>query len=386
MCIRDSTNAQQFEAGKIIDSLSIDKHKTETFTLYLPSTYNSKRAFPIVFIFSPSGNGKRGVETFIKSAEVSEFILVCSNNARNGSLTQNLNIAQRLFNHVFSNFNILENRIYLAGFSGGARLATAIASASNQIEGVIACGAGFISDPNYMPADPNFSYVGLCGERDINYREMFDVKKYLDQLNFHNTLFIFDGKHQWPTDEQLLLAFNWLEMEAIRKGHTTKSLHEIRELYSMDLSKATTMEKNNQLLIASQHFDRIINTYHSYFNLDTVRQRLLNLEKSKDYSNSLKNRNKAFEKEEELNLYFSKRFDEDYSEPNKNNLKWWAREFGKIDKRKLKSNTQIIKMYERVRFKIFVTAYTISNQSNSNMSQEQKEFCKSLISLVQSKH
>lgn len=380
------TSAQQFEAGKIIDSLSVGYNQSETFTLYLPSSFILKKEYPIVFIFSPTGNGRMGVETFIETAEVYEYILICSNSSQNGSLERNLNIAQRLFNHVFSNFNILQNRVYLAGFSGGARLATAIASTSKQIEGVIACGAGFIPNPNYMPSDPIFSYASICGERDMNYREMFDVKNYLDQLNFHNALFIFDGKHQWPTNKQLLLAFNWLEMEAIRKGHTTKSQHEIQQCYSMDLNKATTLEKNKQLLIASHHYDRILKTYHAYFNLDTVSQKNLDLKKSKDFSNKLKNRNKAFKKEENLNLCFSNRFDKDYSKPHKNSLKWWTRKFSKMDKQKLKSNTQIHKMYERVRFKIFVTAYTILNQRNSQMTQEQLQFCKSLISLVQSEY
>jgi len=135
-CFCFVSNAQQFETGRVIDSLSVANSDKETFTLYLPTTYNINEASPILFIFSPSGNGKSGVKAFVKSAEAYNHILICSNNSRNGSLERNLNIAQRLFNHAFSNFNILENRIYLAGFSGGARLATAIASVSSQIEGV----------------------------------------------------------------------------------------------------------------------------------------------------------------------------------------------------------------------------------------------------------
>jgi len=365
--------------------LSVDNSDNETFTLYLPTTYDSKKAAPILFIFSPSGNGKKAVKTFIQSAEVYNHILICSNNSRNGSLERNLNIAQRLFNHAFSNFSILENRIYLAGFSGGARLATAIASVSNQIEGVISCGAGFISAPNYLPSKPTFSYAGLCGDRDMNYREMFDVKTYLDQLTLNNALFIFDGKHQWPPNEQLLLAFNWLEMEAIKKGHITKSKEEIQQRYLDDFNIAQTIEKNNQLLIASLHYDRILSSYDSFIDLDTVRQQLSTIKKSKKYSKSLKDRKRAFEKESVLNAFFLNRFDKDYQKPHKKSLDWWGKEFDKIEKQKAKANIQIVKMYERVLFNIFVTAYSVSNQDNSNISQAQRLFTESLISLVQSK-
>lgn len=59
--------------------------------------------------------------------------------------------------------------------------------------------------------------------------------------------------------------------------------------------------------------------------------------------------------------------------------------FEKIEKKEAKANVQVIKMSERVLFIIFVTAYSISNRDNLTMSQEQRLFCDSLISLVQSK-
>ena len=195
--------------------MSVPNSEEETFTLYLPTTYHPEEGSPILFIFSPSGNGKKGVKTFIKTAEAYNHILICSNNSRNGPLDQNLLITQHLFNHVFSEFKIFENRIYLAGFSGGARLAAGIASATTQVEGVIAYGAGLIPSPNYMPSKKNFSYIGICGDRDMNYQEMFDVQAYLDNLKIPNSLISFDGNHRWPPNEQLLMAFNWLEIEAI---------------------------------------------------------------------------------------------------------------------------------------------------------------------------
>lgn len=376
------SHAQPFETGKIIDSLAVGNSDTETFALYLPSTYDAHTLSPIVFIFSPSGNGKNGVKTFIKSAEAYNHILICSNNSQNGSIELNLNIAQRLFDHVFSNFNILENRIYLAGFSGGSRLATAIASSSNQIEGVIACGAGFISSPSYIPSKQSFSYAGLCGERDMNYQEMLDVRSYLNHAKIHNTLFSFDGNHQWPPDEQLLMAFNWLEIEAIKKGNVKKSKDSIKERYLNDFKRVKILEKKNQPLIVSEHYERILNTYGSFFNLDSISQKLQNTKKSKHYSKTLKDRKKAFEKEDILTSLFLDRFDKTYYNQKKPNMKWWHRELEKLKKQEVKANAQIIKMHERVRFKIFVAAYMKSLKDTTNMSQQQRDFCTSIISLL----
>ena len=385
-CFSCVLQAQEYETGKVIDSLPVANSDKETFALYLPTSYQSNKALPILFVFSPSGNGKNGVKAFVKSAEAYNYILIGSNNSRNGLVEQNLNIAERLINHTLSNFPILENRIYLAGFSGGARLATAIASISNQVEGVIACGAGFISMPSYMPSLPSFSYAGLCGNQDMNYQEMLAVKSYLERLNFQHTLFTFDGKHQWPPSEQLLMAFNWFEIEASKKGYIKKSEREIRAHYLNDLSSAKTIAKNNQPLIASEHYNRILTTYSSFFELDTVRQTLQAIEKSKNYSNTLQARKKAFEKENILNTSFLNRFDKDLKNPKKTSLKWWDKEFEKMKKQAAKANGQTIEMHERVRFKILATVYiTLFNPENSNLSEPQRLFCDSLIALLVSK-
>lgn len=383
-CFCFVSHAQLFEIGKVMDSLSVTNSEKETYTLYLPTTYHAKKPLPILFIFSPAGKGKNGVKAFIQSAEAYNYILVSSNNARNGSLERNLNIAQRLFNHVFSTFLIEENRIYLAGFSGGARLATAIASVSNQIEGVIACGAGFISAPNYMPTKPNFSYAGLCGDGDMNYQEMLTVINYLNRLKISNTLFTFDGKHQWPPNEQLLRAFNWLEMEALKKGYIKKNKNEIMAHYLNDFNVALAIEKNNHPLVAAEDYNRILNTYGPFLKLDSIRQSLQTLKKNKVYTNTLKARKKAFEKENILNALFLNRLDKDLKNPKKTSLKWWEKEFKKLKKQGTKENSQITKMHERVRFNLFATAYFMSKRDNTNSNQEQRLFCNALIALLRS--
>lgn len=377
-------NAQQFETGVIIDSLAVSNSNKETYALYLPKTYDSNKPLPILFIFSPSGKGKNGVKTFVKSAEAYNYILICSNNSKNGSLERNLEIAQRLFNHVFSNFKILKNRIYLAGFSGGSRLATAIACSSKEIQGVIACGAGFVPLPSYIPSTQKFSYVGLCGDRDFNYQEMISNKVYLNRKKINNTFFSFDGKHKWPPNEQLLMAFNWLETVAIKRGYIKKSKHHIETSYLDDLKKAKSM-LDNQPLIAVEHYERILNAYGSSFNLDTIRIKLLSIKKSKNYLNAFKSRDRAFEKEKTMTTFFLNRFNKDYEKLKNHNFKWWNNELEKLNRQEAKVDVQMVKMFERLRFKIFVAAYSKLNQDISKANQQQQDFCKFFVSMLKSK-
>ncbi len=135
-----------FPIGEIVDSIAVSKTSNESFALYLPSNYKPNTLSPIVFIFDPAARGKIGIHPFIKAAEKYNYILICSNNSKNGPYDQNFEIASRLFDKIFSDFSINPKRIYTAGFSGGARLASRITVLNEHIQGVIACGAGIASN------------------------------------------------------------------------------------------------------------------------------------------------------------------------------------------------------------------------------------------------
>ena len=116
-----------FDRGKIIDSVFINGNSGESFALYVPNNYDVSAQTPIVFIFDPSARGKTGIHPFVPASEKYGYLLVCSNDTKNGPYQTNYDIANRLFERVFLKFNIDENRIYAAGFSGGSRLAANIA-------------------------------------------------------------------------------------------------------------------------------------------------------------------------------------------------------------------------------------------------------------------
>ncbi len=151
-----------YEAGAITDSISIPDKGGENFSLYLPKSFKHDFLNSIVFIFEPMGRAPLGIEVFIEAAETYGHILVCSTAIKNGPYQRNFEITERLINHVFSEFNINENQIYLAGFSGGSRLASAIASLTNIAAGVIACGAGFTN--SHTPSTQEFSIMWVSVE------------------------------------------------------------------------------------------------------------------------------------------------------------------------------------------------------------------------------
>ncbi|MHA7058263.1 alpha/beta hydrolase [Aquimarina sp. M1] len=370
----------------MIDSVLISDKTKETFAMYLPNSVDKSAALPIVFIFDPGGQGKRGIAPFIKTSEAYGYMLVCSNHTKNGPYDRNFEITNRLFEFVFANFRIKQNEMYVSGFSGGSRLASAIAVLTGRVAGVIACGAGFSQEQSHIPTFQKFSYVGVCGNRDMNYQEMIRAKGYLQKLKFTNTLITYDGNHTWPSDDQILKAFDWLEIQAHLKGIKEKEAYEIYKSYEEVYHNALKAQKENNLLIAVENYERALITYDPFYDVDSVASRLNNIIESKSYKKLLKKVAQVFKKEKELTKKLTTRVFEAYKQPDKIDIFWWKKELTKLKKLDKKEDSETKKMLERLRFHIFVTSYTANKNSVTKANKKQKELTNILRKLLKTEH
>jgi len=291
---------------------------------------------------------------------------------KNGSYTNNFDIANRLFNHVFKNFNIKESDMYLAGFSGGSRLATAIASLTNKFKGVVGCGAGFSENPAHSPSTQNYIYVGICGNEDPNYREMLNNKTYLHKLNFKNTLITYDNDHRWPPEIQINRAFRFLNNldDPIEKN------------LEVDLDEARRFKDSNQILFAAESYDRIIKTYPALEQTRVVKNEYLNYIRSKDYKNEYRLLDNALKIEEAINAKLYGKMIKDFEQPEKANLKWWKKEVEKLKKIESSNLIQEQKMAKRVAFNLFILAYSRNNPNLHQSNTAQINFSKEIISIL----
>ncbi|QBA65510.1 TPR end-of-group domain-containing protein [Muriicola soli] len=311
LCIYLNGVSQQLKIneGVLTDSIPVQGAADETFATYLPSSYQVSQKAPIIFIFDPAGRGKTGLLPFIEAAEEYGYILICSNNTKNGPYGPNLEITDRLFKSVFAKFTVDSNRIYTAGFSGGSRLAGTIAVLSGAIQGVIACGAGFAQYPLYFPNKNNrFSYVGIVGDKDMNFREMQKTEDWLVSLKIPNERIVFNGEHQWPPSEVMLRALGWLEEEAFRKG--VKEVNsELRSKNFKDvLVKAQYYESEGQLVEASRELSRMIEYYPDLISSDSLEKRLRKLKREKRYRKEKTRLAKVAMLEDTLNYKTKERF------------------------------------------------------------------------------
>src|SRR5262249_28766010 len=168
---------------------------TNSYALYLPSAYTTARHWPLLLVFDPGGRGEVPVKLFHDAAEKYGFIVAGSNNSRN--FEDPSNAIRLLGQDVEERYSIDRQRVYVAGLSGGARVATTIAiNCKTCIAGVIANGAG-LSSRAPLPGPDVSDWFLVAGTTDFNYPELLHLKEALDERNALSRFVGYDGPHSW---------------------------------------------------------------------------------------------------------------------------------------------------------------------------------------------
>lgn len=339
-----------------MDSIAVMGTKNESFALYLPISFDSTKALPILFVFDPAARGKAGLLPFIEASERHNIILVCSNNSKNGSFDISFSVADHLFNHVFHNFKVDTDLMFLSGFSGGSRLASAIAVLSGQFAGVIGCGAGFSPNPMHTPSglSKDFLYAAICGTEDMNYSELLRNTQYLEKIKFTNTLFSFNGGHRWPDQREITRAFDWLFIKKNKIQQTQGLTH---GAFSSDYDLTQAFLKNDELLFAQENYERMLGTYPQYLGLDSIQKKSAELVSSKPFKAALQERDGALIQEEKIKKRLFSRLHRDLDAENEIRFKWWENEAKKLHQIEKEGSKEAKRMVARIKYGIVAAVY-----------------------------
>jgi len=237
--------------GSIINPVVCKADPTQSYALYIPRKGNMA-AMPVVYFFDPHGDGSLPLKKYKMLAEAYGFILVGSNNSRNGndwSLTGN--IWNRLADDVTHRLKIDSRRIYLCGFSGGAKVAGWVAIQHPAgVCGVIAGGAGL---PDGVSAgDFPFSFTALAGEGDMNLTELVAITSEFDRTRTRHRIIVFDGKHEWAPLAVMDQAFAGWQLEAMHDGRIPKDPAFVNRVVAAGKSRLEAATRAGRLIRAEQ--------------------------------------------------------------------------------------------------------------------------------------
>jgi hypothetical protein len=215
--VASSVAAQPIDRGVVVDPVTCADDPAQSYALYLPSAYSPERAWSLLLAFHPAARGRQLAETYQAAAERYGYVVAASNNARNGPHAISAAAAQAMGADVSRRFSIDPRRIYLTGFSGGARVALSLALANPSVAGVIASGAGY---PDSQPRKKvTFALFGTAGTEDFNYLEMRELDRALSSPHF---LAVFPGGHTLPPEDVAVEAVEWLEIAAMASDRRSR--------------------------------------------------------------------------------------------------------------------------------------------------------------------
>jgi dienelactone hydrolase len=279
-----------FVVGVAIPKVVCNANASQSYALYLPSSFSPTRAWPIIYAFDPGARGESAVEAIRDAAEKFGYIVAASNNSKNGSQGGSSEAMQALWLDTQKRFPIDPRRRYVAGMSGGARVASGIAlSCRGCVAGVIANGAGFPNGAN-PGREMKFAYFATVGNNDFNYPEFVELRRKLDNGGVHYRIRIFEGEHGWAPKDTWIEALNWMDIQAMAAGILSRDQPRIQKTLTGELEKARDFQSKNDLLEAFRRYQDVVRDFKGLGDVSEAEKQLAEIQKDK--------RLKAAEKEE----------------------------------------------------------------------------------------
>lgn len=272
-----------FVPGKLIPNVTCRANEKQSYALYLPTSFAVNRKWPIIYAFDPGGRGAVAVDVIRAAAEKYGYIVVGSNNSKNGPQGGGSEAAQAMWIDTALRLPIDENRRYFAGMSGGARVAASLAlSCHTCVAGVISNAAGF--PVGVTPAiDTRFAYFASVGNADLNYPEFIDLRTLLNNFDFRYRIRVFHGGHDWAPPEVWNEALNWMDIQAMASGLLTRNPARIESTMANDLDRARAFEANHEWLAAVREYQSMTRDFAGLADTASAKSHLAELEKNKEF-------------------------------------------------------------------------------------------------------
>ena len=279
-----------------------------------------------------------------------------------------------LFQEAFSRYSIDTSRIYLLGFSGGARVACIIALYSGRVRGVIACGAGFPATKE--PAKHRFDFIGMAGNADFNMNEMAGLDNDLEKTGFRHALVVFDGKHEWPPEQEMEKAFVWNEFCAMKDKIIPANDDRIREFTSKTDENINKDGEQHNAFMKSQDLGLAIRFLSGLASVEKYRQMLQETRASGDYRRQEKHILELRQQE----MAAQKMFTENYFSKD---LGWWQERASEIELR-ISKNTdpETTLMNKRIISYLSLLSYMNYSSAKSAGDMEKADFAYRVYGMV----
>lgn len=255
-------------AGTLKENVASAADAQQTYTLFLPSSYDGTKKLPLLLVLDPRGRGTLTAKRFEDAAEEFGWILISSNGTRSDESWEPNERALRALWPEIARYSADPRRLYATGFSGTAMVAWSLGIKTGALAGVIGVGGRLFGD-ELSPARFSFAHYGFAGDTDFNNREMRAVDALLAQEHKPHRFRSFEGPHSWMPPELARDAFVWMELMAMKQQRRSRDEQLIATTYQHDLAAAKTVRE----------YRAILDTYEGLRDVEEVRATVARLER-----------------------------------------------------------------------------------------------------------
>lgn len=348
----NSPDAETIQTGKVI-KVTCKADAGQSYALYIPAKGNEE-ILPVIYFFDPHGDGSFPLDKYKALADIYNFILIGSNNSKNGNDWPTAeNIWNTLFDDTQKRLKININRIYLCGFSGGAKVATYLALHHSEIKGVIANGAGL---PEITQAGNfNFSFTATAGEGDLNMTDLVAIANALEQTQTRHRIIFFDGIHEWAPVNTMNIAFEGLQLDAMHEKIIPINNEFISNYIVNSKENIDEYLKANNYLKAERECTLSINMLNELTNaVDWFKEKSASLKNNPFYQKQWQEKQELLVTEQNLKDEYGRQF-------QNGDMNYWVKTINDI-KLKAKAANAEAAMYQRLQAYLSLAFYSISNQ------------------------
>ncbi len=292
---------QDLAKGKIVDKVVCARAPAQSYALYIPPDYDPAEKWPILYAFDPGGRGLEPLTRFKDAAEALGVLVACSYNSRNGPWEPIVAAAAAMWDDTHARLAIDDERVFTAGFSGGARAASIFPKMIGRpIAGVIACGAGVPEGFGIDKLEIS-AFCGIVGTADFNFREVLDLDSSLDKRkDIAHWIRTFEGAHSWPPVPVCTEAMEWLDLAAAMRAGQPPDRAVADSLFAKTAARAAALEATGDVFRAVSELDAAVPAFAGMGDTSGLAETSARLRRTDAFKRSAKREAERSQKEEAL--------------------------------------------------------------------------------------
>lgn len=183
------------QQGAIYQNIRSEGDTSVFYNIYVPAGTGHNK-LPLLVLLDPHGNTAPALKQYTALADQYKVILAGFNASENEMPFGTIwNAFNPWIHELYKKAPIDSTLVFIAGFSGGARVATQIEGQMNNIIATALCGAGPANISTW--ASKTAPVMMFTGTGDFNFMEINNL--YSDfNIKRQRSLQLFAGTHQWP--------------------------------------------------------------------------------------------------------------------------------------------------------------------------------------------